>query len=174
MVEMIHERQHAEKVQRHDLLSNLLEANDHAFDVTTLTEDEIIGNIYIFSLPVMRRPHIFYALRLLCLHYIQRSTSNSLSISSLSSLMVKTNIRQMPVLTYSMAVFNETLRLFPPATSIHRCPIEDTSLVASNIRSEKCTVPIAKDIDVVVSIAGLHHNRSLLERSPCLQTFPLP
>jgi len=45
---MIHERQHAEKVQRHDLLSNLLKANEHGYNVTTLTEDEIIGNIYIF------------------------------------------------------------------------------------------------------------------------------
>ena len=43
MVEMIHERQRAEKVQRHDLFSNLLEANDQTLDATTLTEDEIVG-----------------------------------------------------------------------------------------------------------------------------------
>jgi len=36
---MIRGRQHAEKVQRHDLLSNLLAANDDA----TLTEDDIVG-----------------------------------------------------------------------------------------------------------------------------------
>jgi len=40
---MIHERQRAEKVQRHDLFSSLLAANDHALDVATLTQDEIIG-----------------------------------------------------------------------------------------------------------------------------------
>jgi hypothetical protein len=72
MVEMIQERQHAEKVQRHDLFSSLLAANDHTLDVTTLSEDELIGlwatNISILliykiilqaiftssSLPVMR------------------------------------------------------------------------------------------------------------------------
>jgi hypothetical protein len=43
MVEMIQERRRGEKVQRHDLLSNLLAANDHTLDVTTLTEDEIVG-----------------------------------------------------------------------------------------------------------------------------------
>ena len=43
MVEMIQERQSAEKVQRHDLFSNLLAANDHTLDVTTLSEDELIG-----------------------------------------------------------------------------------------------------------------------------------
>jgi hypothetical protein len=50
---MIQERQRTEKVQRHDLFSNLLEANDHAFDVNTLSEDELIGlwaqNISFFS-----------------------------------------------------------------------------------------------------------------------------
>jgi hypothetical protein len=40
MVEMIQERQSAEKGQRHDLFSNLLGANDHTLDVTTLSEDE--------------------------------------------------------------------------------------------------------------------------------------
>ena len=43
MVEMIQERQRGDKVQRHDLLSNLLAANDHTLDVTTLSEDELIG-----------------------------------------------------------------------------------------------------------------------------------
>jgi hypothetical protein len=43
MVEMIQERQSAEKVQRHDLFSSLLAANDHTLDVTTLSEDELIG-----------------------------------------------------------------------------------------------------------------------------------
>jgi len=40
---MVHERQRAEQVQRHDLFSNLLAANDQSFDVATLTEDEIVG-----------------------------------------------------------------------------------------------------------------------------------
>ena len=44
MVEMIRERQHAEKVQCHDLFSSLLAANaNHTLDVTTLLEDKLIG-----------------------------------------------------------------------------------------------------------------------------------
>ena len=43
MSEMIEERQNSEKVQRHDLLSNLLAANDENLDVTNLTTSEIIG-----------------------------------------------------------------------------------------------------------------------------------
>ena len=40
---MIHERQTAEKVERHDLFSSLLEANNNELDITSLTEDELIG-----------------------------------------------------------------------------------------------------------------------------------
>lgn len=44
MTEMIHERQAEEKADRHDLLSQFLEANDNYLDVTALTESELIGD----------------------------------------------------------------------------------------------------------------------------------
>ena len=52
MVEMIRERQAVvDKVERHDLLSNLLEANDHDLvDVETLSENEIISVFLILHL----------------------------------------------------------------------------------------------------------------------------
>ncbi|KAJ3514321.1 hypothetical protein NLJ89_g2442 [Agrocybe chaxingu] len=50
MVEMIKERQTSEKVERHDLFTSLLEANTNDLDVTSLTESELIGNIFIFLL----------------------------------------------------------------------------------------------------------------------------
>jgi cytochrome P450 len=53
-VEMIRERQAmVDKVERHDLLSSLLEANDHDFDVETLSEDEIISMLLILHLLTM-------------------------------------------------------------------------------------------------------------------------
>ena len=43
IAEMIHERELAvEKSERHDLLSNLLEANDHDANRVALTERELI------------------------------------------------------------------------------------------------------------------------------------
>jgi hypothetical protein len=41
---MIYERQAEEKAERHDLLSQFLEANDHNLDVAALTESELIGD----------------------------------------------------------------------------------------------------------------------------------
>jgi hypothetical protein len=44
---MICERQAAaEKIERHDLFSQLLEANDNNLDATTLTESELIGDYF--------------------------------------------------------------------------------------------------------------------------------
>ena len=43
ITEMIRERELAvEKSERHDLLSNLLEANDHDADLVVLTDGELI------------------------------------------------------------------------------------------------------------------------------------
>ena len=48
---MIRERQAAiDKVERHDLLSSLLKANDDDLDVETLSENEIISMLLILHL----------------------------------------------------------------------------------------------------------------------------
>ena len=47
---MIQERQTVvDKVERHDLLSSLLKANDHGLDLETLSENEIISMFYLAS-----------------------------------------------------------------------------------------------------------------------------
>ena len=46
-------------------------------------------------------------------------------------------------------------------TAIPKTPPEDTSLVTSNIHGEKRTIPIPKDVDIIISIAGLHYNRKI-------------
>jgi cytochrome P450 len=54
MVEMLRERQAViDKVERHDLFSSLLKANDHDFDLETLSENEIISMFLFFHLLIM-------------------------------------------------------------------------------------------------------------------------
>jgi len=65
---------------------------------------------------------------------------------------------EMSLLTYSLAVFNETLRMFPPVTGIPKVAAEDTSIVASNIRGEKKTIPILKGTNIVIDTCGIHYN----------------
>ena len=50
MSEMIKERQNSEKVECHDLFSNLLAANDEDMDIINLTESELIGVcVFVFD-----------------------------------------------------------------------------------------------------------------------------
>ena len=49
---------------------------------------------------------------------------------------------------------------FPQVTGIPKVAAEDTSLVASNIRGEKKTIPIPKGTEIVLDIAGIHYNRT--------------
>ena len=54
MAEMIRERQAVVvKVERHDLFSRLLEANDHDLGVETLSDNEIISMLLILHLLTM-------------------------------------------------------------------------------------------------------------------------
>ena len=46
-------------------------------------------------------------------------------------------------------------------TAIPKIPTEDTSLITSNIRGEKRTIPIPKDVDITISVPGLHYNRKV-------------
>ena len=77
----------------------------------------------------------------------------------------------------SLSAFNETLRMFTPVrpyrykywlmltiipqvTGIPKIVAEDTSIVASNIRGEKKTIPILKGTDIVLDTPGIHYNRT--------------
>lgn len=60
MVEMIRDRQKAEKVERHDLFSSLLAANDHTLDASTLTESELIGGYFCFIFEFLRMIFRFF------------------------------------------------------------------------------------------------------------------
>jgi len=65
---------------------------------------------------------------------------------------------EMPLYTYSVAVFNETLRLFPPVINIPKISVEDTVLTVGNAFGEKRTVPIPKDTRISINTPGLHYN----------------
>jgi len=64
----------------------------------------------------------------------------------------------MPLLTHSLAVFNETLRMFPPVTGIPKVVAEDTSLVIGNIHGDQKTLPVPQGTRLVISTTGLHYN----------------
>lgn len=59
-------------------------------------------------------------------------------------------------------VFNETLRLYPPASAVPKVASEDSVLYTLNAAGEKIPVPVPKGSDIMFHIPGLHHNRKWL------------
>jgi len=64
----------------------------------------------------------------------------------------------MNLFTQSMAVFYETLRLYPAVTGIPKYSAEDTTLTATNAYGEKKVIPVPAGTNIVINTPGLHYN----------------
>ncbi|KDR79325.1 hypothetical protein GALMADRAFT_243295 [Galerina marginata CBS 339.88] len=159
MLEMIRERENAEKIERDDLFSSLLAANEYGQDGNTLSESEVIANIYMFLVAGHETTAhtLSFTFALLALYPDEQEKLYE-HIRSVVPKGREATYEEMPLLTYAMAVFYETLRMFPPGTSIPKVAAEDTSLVASNSHGEQITVPIPKGTAVIISTPGIHYN----------------
>ncbi|OBZ67844.1 hypothetical protein A0H81_12320 [Grifola frondosa] len=148
IVEMVQARKTAEKKEeRYDLFSSLLDANEEESEgQMKLSDSELVGNIFIF---------------LIAGHEVGNYYTSIILYQHIKSVLPdgrRPNYEDMGSLTYSMAVFNETLRMFPPVTSIPKSSAEDTTLVTSNAAGEKLTVPIPKGTYITIHTPGLHYN----------------
>ncbi|PPQ80143.1 hypothetical protein CVT25_001442 [Psilocybe cyanescens] len=159
MKKMVRERQNDEKVERDDLLSSLLAANDHDLDGSTLSEDELIGNIFIFLVAGHETTAhtLCFVFALLALYQDEQEKLYQ-HIRSVVPKDREATYEDMPALTYAMAVFYETLRLYPAGAAVPKVSAEDTTLVAGNINDEKLTVPVPKGTPLTLSVAGVHYN----------------
>ncbi|KAF8070554.1 cytochrome P450 [Lyophyllum atratum] len=159
MSEMIRERQHSKNEQRYDLFSSLLDANDIDSGEAKLTVSELIGNIFIFLVAGHETTAhtLCYTFAMLALYPDEQETLYQHIQSLLSSGKAPT-YETMPLFTQSMAVFYETLRMFPPVTGIPKESLEDTSLTTIDARGNQTIVAIPKGADIVIDVPGLHYN----------------
>ncbi|KAF4621313.1 hypothetical protein D9613_000776 [Agrocybe pediades] len=159
MLKMIHERHSSEKVERHDLLSSLLDANNDDFSDQRLLDSELVGNIFIFLLAGHETTAhtLSFTFGFLALYQDEQEKLYQHIKSVLSDGRMPT-YEDMPLLTYSMAVFYETLRLFPPVVNIPKYNPEDTVLTVGNQYGEKRTVPVPKNTWIAINTPGLHYN----------------
>lgn len=163
MQEMIDERRASDvKSDRCDLFRNLLDANSGEFDRSDsrLSDDELIGNIFIFLLAGHETSAhtLCFALALLALYPEEQKAVYQNIVSVLGERSMPT-YEDMNSLDYVLAVFNETLRLFPPVGSITKKASEDTSLTTINTETkESINVPIPKDSIIIIYTNGIHYN----------------
>ncbi|KII87602.1 hypothetical protein PLICRDRAFT_54684 [Plicaturopsis crispa FD-325 SS-3] len=163
MLEMIYARRSAEKKEeRYDLFSSLLDASedeDLAGGDAKLLNSELVGNIFIFLLAGHETTAhtLCFTFALLALYPEEQDKLYNHIKSVVPDDRLPT-YEEMPLLSHSMAVFNETLRMFPPVTGIPKQSAEDTVLTASNASGQTKQVPVPQGTGIVINTAGLHYN----------------
>ncbi|KAH9855318.1 cytochrome P450 [Lenzites betulinus] len=161
MQEMIDARRGAAvKEERHDLFSTLLDANEGlAESGEKLTDTGLMGNIFIFMVAGYETSAhtLAYAFILLALYPDEQEKFFQAVKATLSDGHIP-EYSELSSFAYSMAVFNETLRLFPPVITIPKQSAEDTSFTTTNAAGETRTIPVPKGTYVTVHTPGLHNN----------------
>ncbi|KAK0466747.1 cytochrome P450 [Desarmillaria tabescens] len=158
MLEMIrHRRTSDKKEERYDLFSGLLDANEG--DISQLSESELIGNIFIFFLAGHETTAhtLAYTFTMLALYPDEQEKLYQHINAIVPDNRVPT-YEMLPLFTYSLAVFNETLRMFPVVTGIPKISAEDTVLIATSATGEHATIPVPKGASVFLDVPGLHYN----------------
>ncbi|PPQ89474.1 hypothetical protein CVT25_012000 [Psilocybe cyanescens] len=163
MAEMVQDRITSEKIERHDLFTNLLEANNDDSDGIRLTTDELLGNIFVFLLAGHETTAhtLCFTFALLALHEEEQEKlfqhiKITLPDGRMPSLL--RNIAPIPTCLYIYATNQLQLNNNSQAASIPKVSAEDTVLTVGNIHGQKRTVPVAKGTRVIIHCSGLHYN----------------
>ncbi|OSD01453.1 cytochrome P450 [Trametes coccinea BRFM310] len=159
--EMVQNRRSAKvKEERHDLFSNLLDANEGELDSDAkLTDSELLGNVFIFLVAGYETTAhtLAYAFILLALYPDEQEKFYQNIKAVLPSGRAPT-YDEFSSLSYAMAVLNETLRHFPPVITIPKEAAEDTSFTITNAAGEKSTVPVPRGSHIGICTRALHFN----------------
>jgi len=157
MLEMIAQRRNAEKKEeREDILTNLLDASA---DDPTFTDEEVMGNIFVFLIAGHETTAhtLCFTFALLALYPDEQEKLFQHIKSILPDGRIPT-YEEMPLFTQSMAVLNETLRMYTPGHAIPKYSAEDTRLTISNAAGDKHDLILPQGTPVVIDAVGLHYN----------------
>ncbi|KAI0732805.1 cytochrome P450, partial [Fomitopsis betulina] len=161
MRHMIDARKGAEKKEeRYDLFSSLLDANDEESDgAAKLSDDELMGNIFIYLIAGHETTAhtIAFAFVMLALYQDEQEKLYQ-HIMSVAPGDILPSYEDMGKLSYAMAIFLETMRMFPPVINIPKYADEDTTLPTQNMAGENLTVPCPKGTGIIIHTPGLHYN----------------
>ncbi|KAN0118934.1 Cytochrome P450 [Russula decolorans] len=158
MLEMVEGRRDADKdEQRHDLFSGLLQAAD---DGEALNDEELLGNMFIFLLAGHEATAhtLCFSFALLALYPNEQERLYEQIKGVMSSLDGIPTYEDMSRFTQTLAIFYETLRLFPPVTTIPKVAAQDTTLTVSNADGGMTTFPVPSGTEIDLHVPGLHYN----------------
>ncbi|KAG8764895.1 hypothetical protein FRC15_007343, partial [Serendipita sp. 397] len=154
----VHERSRNNDYQ--DLLSNLIAANENDGEGLKLTEDEVVGNIFIFLIAGHETTahSLAFCLGFLALYPdIQQKVFEHIRerVADPYGSITYEELNSVPMV---LAVLYETLRIFPAVTSIPRVCVSETTLRSVKSNGETIAVPIPAGGIVNVATAGVHFN----------------
>jgi len=155
MVEMIEARKGSMVLEeRQDLLSNLIRASMEKDVRKMFTHRDLLGNIFIFQLAGFSTTAsvLSFAVGLLATHPEEQEELYTHVRSVVSDGCLPT-YRDVPKLTRVLAVIYETLRLFPPSSSVLREAAEDCVLT-----TDSGTLEIPKGTRLAPMVNAIHHN----------------
>ncbi|KAF9263951.1 cytochrome P450 [Marasmius fiardii PR-910] len=160
MLEMVQSRDKADET---DLFSSLMKENANGDEETALSVREIIGNVFVLLEAGhegnQTAAHTFCFAFLLLALYPQEQQVLFEEVRGLLPDGRDPIYEEMHLFTQAMAVYYETLRMFPPVTWIPKVCAEDTILVAPSVDGNRTEmVPIPKGTNVVVDVVGVHYN----------------
>jgi cytochrome P450 len=162
MVEMVNVRRNAEtKEERYDLFSGLLDAADGDLDgAAAITEEELIGNIFIFLLAGHETTAhtLCFTFAMLALYPDEQERLHQQIKGIMAELDGMPTYEDMNKFTLSLAALYETLRMFPAAPSVPKRAAEDTVLTVNNADGGKTTFPVPAGTEVQLHFPALHYN----------------
>ncbi|KXN87702.1 Cytochrome P450 3A25, partial [Leucoagaricus sp. SymC.cos] len=179
MGEMIHERRHQNLGDRHDLLSNLLHTESFGESDESLTDQEVLGNM--FFLLVAGQDTTAHSLTcvfaLLAIYPEEQDklyrhiktviTDGRLPVSLI--FQEKAHVHQLQsyddltALTYVHAhirVILEAMRLYPVVPGTPRDAVKDTSIPVQGPNGEIVHIPVLEGTSLVCNFPALHYNSS--------------
>ncbi|PPQ82511.1 hypothetical protein CVT25_007082 [Psilocybe cyanescens] len=151
--------------QKADLFNLLLEANSESTmdGSVSLTDEELLGNLFTFVLGGHEGTAytLCFALAALAVY----SEEQELVFKEVQRVLGSSDgqfpgYEDMASLRYTMAVINETLRMFPPVNVIPKYSAADTILPTRNKEGAIELIPVPQGTRVVIHTTGLHYNRS--------------
>ncbi|KAI9438702.1 cytochrome P450 [Lactarius indigo] len=149
------------RAERHDLFSGLLDAaHDNPDGSVAITEQELMGNTFIFLLAGHETTAhtLCFTFALLALYPDEQECLYQQIKGIMADLDGMPTYEDMNRFTLSLAVLYETLRMFPPVSVIAKYAVEDTSLTVGNADGGKTTFPVPSGTDVHFHVPALHYN----------------
>ncbi|KZV90451.1 cytochrome P450 [Exidia glandulosa HHB12029] len=167
MKDMVHRQRVSASSQsgdeKYDLLSGLVTASNAEDETGALSEEELLGNVFMFLLAghETSRHSLAITLTLLALHQDEQAKLHDHVAGLLEGRASFPGYDQYGIFTRAVAVLYEGLRLYPAVLAVPKKTAEPTTFIIGSAvpgSDKKRTLSVPADTLVMLDIQGMHRN----------------